>query len=98
MELVKLAVAGELAAAKAIGWKAQTGDAPPPGGPSSALRIRLGLPAPELSSLGPPPADPPAASGVGAPAPSKDAVRTLWVEIDDHGIRRKNWCDVVVES
>ena len=42
--------------------------------------------------------DPPAATGAGAPAPGDDDVRTLWVEVDDHGIRKKDWCDVVVES
>ena len=42
--------------------------------------------------------DPPAATGAGAPAPSDDDMRTLWVEVDDHGIRKKDWCDVVVES
>ena len=60
VELVKLAEVGGFAAAKAIGWKVEMGDAPPHVGPSSALRSRLGLPASGAPPPGPPLANPPA--------------------------------------
>ena len=58
MELVKLADVGGFAASEATGWKSQMGDGPPPAGPFSALRSRLGLPTPDV----PPPAVDPLAA------------------------------------
>ena len=63
-------------------------------GPSSALRDRLGVPPPAAGAAG----AAPAAGASSPPAVLDDEVRTLWADTDDHGIQRKEWRKVLVES
>jgi hypothetical protein len=66
--------------------------------PSATLRERLGL-----DGAGKEPPGPPGGGGAGpepggATAEDGDDVRTLWVVVDEQGVRHKPWKDVVVES
>ena len=86
VEQVKISDVADFVEAKKKLWWAPKPDGPP----SSQLRGRLGLPAADGDGAAPAPA--------AVAAEEDDDVRTLWIDTDEHGIRKKEWSKVLVES
>ena len=92
-EQVALGAVPTYVADKKRAWSAEPPvDSPEPSAPpSSILRERLGVPAPDAGG------EPPSTQAPKTEDAPED-IRTLWVDVDEHGIRHKGWKEVLVES